>query len=213
MPLWTISWQAGSGGRRIASALADRANVQLVDAEWVGAFVQRALDAHGHHTRALWRWLASLGTAAGPMFGATWGSVDDGDCPPSRRELCEAAILEASRSPSVVADCFAFALLASRPNACHVRIRAPLTWRVRRYSLEHCISTEAASRELVRLERQHRMHTLRRHHRRLDSASNFTVVCDASQYQPDEIVDMLLVAGEPTASSRAPDSARILTAE
>lgn len=209
MALWTVSWQAGSGGERVASVLADRAGVPLVDSDSVSASVRRTIERDGCHTGAIWRWLASLGTAAGPMFGPAPGSGEDGKNPPSIRELWEAAILEAARSPCVVSDRSAFSLLAGRPNACHVRIRAPLSWRVRRYALEHCLSRECAARELLRQERRHQVHILRRYHRRLDSAANYTVICDASRCQLDELVEMLILAGEPTKPPRVTSVAAV----
>jgi cytidylate kinase len=196
MALWTISWEAGSGGERIAELLADRAGVSLVDPQ----AVLRATSED--RADRLVPWLSGLALSA-PVFGITPEVLVEKSTAPTARERIEAVILEAARSPCVIADCAAFAILSDHPNACHVRVRAPLEWRARLYARDNCLSCEVARRALVRDERHRHYHVRRAYGRAPDSADNFTVVCDTSRLQVDDLVRVLLVAGRAGADQPA----------
>lgn len=113
---------------------------------------------------------------------------------PSERELTESMISEAARSPVVIADWSAFAVLADHPAACHVRVSAPLKWRVTLHARENCVSAEVAEQALTTLERERCAYMRQRHGRRLDAPENFTLVCDASRLPLTHVVDLLLAA-------------------
>jgi cytidylate kinase len=195
MPHWTISWQEGSGGEVVARLLAQRAGVPLVDAETVAEAVEREFDLGGGGGRLL-RLLPYFARAAAPVFSVVPDetAIEESPCP-SRLEMTESVILEAARSPCVVADCSAFAILAEHPSACHARIRAPLEWRIKRYASENCLSWEVAKRAVVQVERQRQLHLRRAYGRLLDSVDNFTVVFDASRFALDDLVGALLAWG------------------
>jgi cytidylate kinase len=195
MALWTISWEAGSGGERIAELLAGRAGVPLVDPHAVAAR-QDVVD--DEHSKRLPPWVSGVALSA-PVFGISHEVLVEQSTAPSARERIEAVILEAARRPCVIADCAAFAILSDHPNACHVRVRAPLEWRARQYARDNCVSCEAARRALVREERHRHFQVRRAYGRALDSVDNFTIVCDTSRLQPDDLVGMLLAAGRANA--------------
>src|SRR5688572_4508054 len=186
MTVWTISWQAGSGGERVAHLLAERAGVPLVDPQTVAA-VRGALESEGRMGRVT-TWLSDVGALAAPMFVAPADLLAARSELPSARELMESVILEAARSPAVVVDWSSFAILAEHPSACHVRIRAPLEWRIRLYAYENCLSRQASKQALDRLERQRNAFVQRRYRRVLDSVDNFTIVCDASRFPLNDLV-------------------------
>jgi cytidylate kinase len=192
MTVWTISWQVGSGGERAAHLLAERAGVPLIDPYTVVA-VRAASDRDPGMGR-LMSWLSEAAASAAPMFVPPTDLTQRSELP-SVRELIESIILEGARSPAVVVDWSAFAILAEHPGACHVRIRAPLEWRIQLYARQHCLSRQASKQELDRLERQRNAFVERRYRRTLDSVDNFTVVCDASRFPLDDLVGVLLVAG------------------
>jgi cytidylate kinase len=191
MTVWTISWQAGSGGERVAHLLAERAGVPLVHPETV-ASVRGAFESE---VGRLTSWLCDVAASAAPVFVAPADLFAARRELPSARELIESVILEAARSPAVVVDCSAFAILAGHPGACHVRIRAPLEWRIQLYARENCLSRQAAKHALDRLERQRNALVQRQYAGALDSVDNFTIVCDASRFPLNDLVGVLLVAG------------------
>jgi cytidylate kinase len=186
--VWTISAQAGSGGEQIARLLAERVGVPLV--------APLTTDApHGRRgIRRIGSWLFEAGACAGSMFVASADLRFVQPDTPSERELTESMISEAARSPAVIADWSAFAVLADHPAACHVRVRAPVEWRVALYARENCVPAGDAEQALRTLERERCAYVRQRHGRRLDAPENFTLVCDASRLAPRHMVDLLVAA-------------------
>ena len=191
MALWTISWQAGSGGEKVARLLADRAGVPLVDLLSPGAAPSQS--EKGARVTHLAPWVSDLALAAAPVF--FFPVAEEVIARPSPRERVESMILEAGRTSCVVADCSAFAILADHRGACHVRIRAPLEWRIGMHARENCLSWEASRRTLLNLDRQRNDDVRRAYGRTLESAENFTVICDLSRLRLDDLVEVLLIAG------------------
>jgi cytidylate kinase len=191
--VWTISAQAGSGGEHLARLLSERAGVPLVDpltpgnetANWARAGVGRVAS-----------WFSEAGACAGSMFVATADLRVAQPAVPTERELSAALIREAARSPAVIADWSAFAVLAEHPGACHVRVRAPLEWRVARFARDNCVPAREAEQALRTLERSRCAYVRRRHGRNLDAAENFTLVCDASRLPCSDLVEVLLTAAK-----------------
>src|SRR6266498_2306937 len=193
MAVWTISSDEGSGGDEVARALAARVGVPLLDAETIASAVRSEMGAEGRVGRRVASWLCDCVLSIPPVFGLV--------PPASRRELTERLILEAARSSCVVAYCTAFAVLAEHPGACHVRIRAPFDWRVRRHARENCLSRETSRKLLLRVDRKRAAYVRRVYGNRLNRFESFTVVCDSSRFGLDDLIDVLLIAGG--ASERA----------
>jgi hypothetical protein len=187
--VWTISAQAGSGGEQIARLLSERAGVPLVDPVATDGAPDRRRRA-----RRLASWLSEAGACTGSMFVATADLRLVQSDTPSKRELTESMISEAARFPVVISDWSAFALLADHPAACHVRVRAPLEFRIALHARENCVSTAVAEQALRALERERCAYVRQRHGRRLDAPENFTLVCDASRLPLSDLVEVLLVA-------------------
>jgi cytidylate kinase len=186
--VWTISAQAGSGGEQIAPLLAERVGVPLVDPLTTDG------APHGRRVRRIASWFFEAGACTGSMFVASTDLRLVQSETPTERELTESLISEAARSPAVIADWSAFAVLADHPAACHVRVRAPVEWRVARYARENCVSARVAEQELRTLERERCAYMRQLYGRQLDAPENFTLVCDASRLPPTHIVDLLLAA-------------------
>jgi cytidylate kinase len=206
MTVWTISWQEGSGGETAARLLARRASVELIDAETVATAVWAEVALGKRTGSPCPSWLRDLALPVGLLLGAA--PEVPADCLQSRtlREMTEDAIREAARWPCVVTGCAAFAILADHLGACHVRIRAPMSWRAQRYACDNLLSLAAARMALARVDRQRRVYIYRAYRRRLDSATNFSVVCDASRFELDDLVEVLFAAGRrmpPDLSRRA----------
>ena len=201
MTVWTISGQAGSGGKHLARLLSERAGVPLVDpmtlgndtANWARWGVGRVAS-----------WFSEAGALAGSMFVASADLRVTQAEVPTERELSEAMICEAARSPAVIADWSAFAVLAEHPGACHVRVRAPLEWRIARYARENCVPARVSEQALRTLERRRCAYVRRRHGRKLDAPENFALVCDASRLPFPDLVELLLFVARPSAGQRSP---------
>jgi cytidylate kinase len=189
--VWTISWEEGSRGETVARLLAERAGVPLVDSHAVAAAARSERGDERLAERRLAPWLADLAQSVAPMVGG----VGDRGAPPSVREMAECVVLEAARSPCVVADRAAFAILADHPDACHVRIRAPLDWRIRTYARDNCLSREVAEHTLVRAHREPRVQVQRGRGIVRTSRDDFTLVCDSSRFRLGDLVGILLLAG------------------
>jgi Cytidylate kinase-like family len=188
MTVWTISAQAGSGGEQIARRLSERAGVPLVDPLTTDG---APLGRRG--VRRIASWFTQAGACSGSMFVAT-ADLRLVQPDPSDRELSESLISEAARSPAVIADWSAFAVLADHPAACHVRVRAPLAFRIALYARENCVSAGVAEQALRALERERCAYVRQRHGRRLEAPENFTLVCDVSRLPLSDLVEVLLVA-------------------
>ena len=191
MTVWTISAQAGSGGEQIARLLSQRAGVPLVDPVTIG-------NDTTHWARLgigrVASWFSEVGACAGVMFVASADLRVTQAQVPTERELSESLICEAARSPAVIDDWSAFAILAEHPGACHVRLQAPLEWRIARYARENCVPARVAEQALRTLERRRCAYVRRRHGLRLDAPENFTLVCDASRLTFLDLVEVLLTA-------------------
>jgi cytidylate kinase len=201
MTVWTISAQAGSGGEEIARLLSERAGVPLVDSPTIG-------NDTTHWARSsvgrVASWFTEAGACAGSMFVATADLRVTQAEVPTERELSESMICEAARSPAVIADWSAFAILAEHPAACHVRLRAPLEWRIARYARKNCVPARVSEQSLRTLERRRCAYMRRRHGCRLDAPENFTLVCDASHLPFADLVEVLLIAARLSAGRRSP---------
>jgi hypothetical protein len=149
-------------------------------------------------------WFSEAGACAGSMFVATADLRVTQPAVPTEREVAEAMILEAARAPAVIADWSAFALLAEHPGACHVRVQAPLEWRITRYARENCVPARVSEQALRTLERRRCAEMRRRHGRRLGAPENFTLVCDASRMPFADLVEVLLIAARLSAGGRSP---------
>ena len=191
MTVWTISAQAGSGGEHVARLLSDRAGVPLFDPQTIGAGV--TLQGSSGVGRIA-SWFCEAGAWAGSMFLASADLRFAQNDLPTERDLSESIICDAARSPAVIADWSAFAVLADHPAAYHIRVQAPLEWRIALYARENCVPARVSAQALRALERQRCAYVRRRHGRRLDATENFTLVCDVSRVPLTDLVEMLLLA-------------------
>jgi Cytidylate kinase-like family len=194
MTVWTIASQAGSEGEQVAHLLAEQARVPLVRPETVAAD-RGASECRGRIGR-LTTLMSDLALSGTTGFVAPVDVLSARTEVPRGRDVIESVIREAARWPAVVLDWSAFAVLAEHPGACHVRVQAPLEWRVCSYARANCLSRQQAKRALERLDRQRNESVERAYGRKLDSPENFTIVCDASRFSVDELVGVLLAAGK-----------------
>lgn len=201
MAVWTISWQEGSGGDEVARLLAERAGVPLVDREVVAAIARRfgwtteqASDYERHLPGPFNRLALSLGL--GSLASAA--TVEELGRPATLAEAVDLVFRHAARWPCVLLGRGGFAILADRPGCVHVRIRAPLIWRIKRFARSECLSRNEARQRLVRDDRMRAAYVKLLYEANIEDPSHFDLVCDASRFATDALVDLLLVAGRRT---------------
>lgn len=110
-------------------------------------------------------------------------------------ELGRAVTARAAREPCVLSASGAFAALSGHCSAVHVRLRAPLEWRVGAYQRDHVVSRRTAEKA-VRHD-DHVRHAWLRSSYRVDlgDLNQFSLVLDVSRFSHERLVDTMLAAG------------------
>ena len=89
----------------------------------------------------------------------------------------------------------AFAALAEHPSAVHVRLRAPLEWRISTCKREQLVDRRCAEKALKRDDHGKRAWVKSLYHVDIDDLRLFSLVLDASRFSPDRPVETMLAAG------------------
>jgi hypothetical protein len=198
MAVWTVSWQEGSGGDEVARLLAERAEVPLVDREAVTAVARRfgwTTEQASEYERHLPGPLNRLSLSVGIGMWASGAVVEELDRPKTFAEAVELVYQQASRWPCVLLGRAGFAILADHPGSIHARIRAPLSWRIDRAArLEYCSRAQARER-ILRDDRKRAAYVKLLYAAEIDDPAHFDLICDASRFSQDALVDLLLLAG------------------
>ncbi len=109
-------------------------------------------------------------------------------------ELGRAVLGEAVRSSCVILAPSAFLGLRDHVSAIHVRIHAPLEWRVDAYQRDNVVDRPAAQRAVKHEDQMTRAWVKTIYHANLDDYSMFSVVVDASRFSTQRLVEMLIAA-------------------
>ena len=197
MAVWTIAAEEGTGGARVANELALAAGVSLLDREALGLFAHQ-LDPSFPEADELEGRLGGRLNALALSTAITAGSAEalrEVELRQKLPELGRAVLAEAARSPCVIYAPAAFAALSQHHSAIHVRLRAPLEWRIASYQREHLVDRHCAEKALKHDD--HRKHAWVRSLYRmdLDDARLFSLVLDASRFSHQRMVETLLTAG------------------
>jgi Cytidylate kinase-like family len=110
-------------------------------------------------------------------------------------ELGRAVVGDAARRPCVIFAAAAFAALPEHPSAIHVRLRAPLDWRIANYQREHLVDRRCAEKTLKHDDHLRHKWVKTLYHVDIDESRLFSVVLDASRFSTDRLVETLLMAG------------------
>ena len=196
MTLWTISAQAGTDGRAIATELAQRAAVPLLD--------RKALAPYAHDLEPEISDVDELEERLGGRLQAFALSVAlAGGATEATRELQlrralpalgRAVLAEAAREPAVIFVPAAFAVLRDHPAAVHVRLRAPLERRVEAYRRQELVDRRCAQKAVRHDDDHQRAWVKMLYHADVDDPALFSLVVDVSRFPPDRVVDVLLAA-------------------
>jgi cytidylate kinase len=109
--------------------------------------------------------------------------------------LARQVLGEAARGSCVLVTSIGFAALEDTPGAVHVRVRAPLDWRVAGYQREALVDRPTAEKAVKHADHQRHLLVKAMYRTEIEDDSHFSVVLDASRFSTDRMVDVLLAAG------------------
>jgi hypothetical protein len=198
MAVWTISAQEGTGGERLATSLAAAAGVPLLDRQALALAIPESAapllaDVDDLEERVCGRFaLVSLSLALRAGSEDAWRELQLRKLLP---ELGRTVTEEAARQPCVIFAPAAFAALSEHPSAVHVRLRAPLDWRIAAYQREQVVDRRRAERAVGHDDHSKRAWVRSLYHVDIDDPCRYSVVLDASRLSTDRLVELLLAAG------------------
>jgi hypothetical protein len=196
MTIWTVSAQAGTPGREVATGLAARAGVPLLDRTELVAHA-RALDpdvgVDEHIEARVGGRLNALALGAAMTAGSA-EACRELQLRHALPDLARQVLREVTRQPAVVLAAAAFVPLGDHPGAVHVRLQAPREWRVAAYARTEVVDRRRAEHAIDHEDHVQRDWVRKLFHVDVDDASLFSLVVDASRLSPDRIVDVLLAA-------------------
>jgi hypothetical protein len=196
MTLWTISAQTGTDGRAIATGLAARAGVPLLDRAALAAFAHALEPEIGDVDDLEARLGGGLQAFALSMALAGGAAEAAGELRLRRAlpDLGRAVLADAAREPAVIFAPAAFAALRDHPAAVHVRVHAPFDLRVAAYQRHELVDRRCAQKAIRHDDDHQRTWVSTLYHVDVDDPALFSLVVDASRFPPDRVVDMLLAA-------------------
>lgn len=115
-----------------------------------------------------------------------------------REELVKLAadvLGDAVHGSCVISTSVGFAALKDNPSALHVRLRAPLEWRIKAYQRDALVDRQAAEKAVKHSDHQRHLLAKAMYKADADDDTNFAVVLDASRFSVDRMVEVLLAAG------------------
>jgi cytidylate kinase len=195
--VWTISAQAGTGGEDVAARLAVAAGVPLLDRKTLALFAHQ-LNPLVEDGEELERRVGGSLNLAALSMAMTTGSIDAFQELQLRNtlpDLGRAVLGTAARRPCVIFAAAAFAALPEHPSAIHVRLRAPLDWRIANYQREHLVDRRCAEKALKHNDHLTHKWVKTLYHVDADESHHFSLVLDASRFSTDRIAEILLAAG------------------
>jgi hypothetical protein len=196
MAVWTISAQEGTYGEEHAAALARAADVPLLDRSALLAYAHEIDSQIGALDELEERFGGRLNLAALGL-AMTSGAADAFRELRLRQELPElgrAVVAEAARRPGVILASAAFAALQEHPTAIHVRLRAPLEWRIESYRRHRLVDRACAEKAVKHDDHVKRAWVKTLYHVDIDDPSWFSLVVDVSRFSPDRVVETMLAA-------------------
>jgi len=196
MTVWTISAQEGTGGTRVAAGLAAAAGVPLLDREALAVLaheVDPALpeleELEGRFGRFT---MLSLSAALSVGSAEAFQEVELRHKLP---DLGRAVLGEAARSSCVIYVPAAFAALSDHPSAIHVRLCAPLDYRIASYQREQLVDPRCAEKALKRDDHRRQAWVKSLYRVDIDDAHRFSLALDTSRFTTERLVEILLTAG------------------
>lgn len=187
-PVVTVSRQYGSGGKAVATALADELGVRCFDREILDAVVEDAkvdrylMEELDERVRgSLSDWVYTLLTGKS-VFAEDY-----------RRHLVNVVVAIADRG-GVILGRGAHLILADRPNVLRVQLVASLEQRIKRVAKREGISEDAAHERVREVEHQRDVFLHALYRRREVLASDFDITICTDRISTDDSVSLILQA-------------------
>jgi hypothetical protein len=197
MAVWTISAQEGSEGEEVAASLAAVAGVPLLDRETLGLLPHEP-DSFVHEFGELEEVVGGRLELLALSMAIIAGSADavrEFEFIERLPEFARAVMAEAARQPCVILAPGAFAASARHPSAVHVRLHAPLAWRIKAYQRDHVVDRRSAEKTVRHDDALKRTWVKSLYHLDIDDSRLFSLVIDASRFSVERLVEILLAAG------------------
>jgi hypothetical protein len=206
MAVWTISAEEGTGGAQVAANLAAAADVALLDRPSLVLFA-RELNPDVGDMRGLEERIGGWLNMAAVSIAMSTGSPDavrEISMLRALPELGRTILRQAAQTPCVILAGAGFAALPDHPSAIHVRLRAPLAWRVANYQREN-VADRRCAEKIVKHD-DHVKHAWVKSLYGVDvnDARHFAITIDASRFSHDRIAETLLAAGGVRSPSAMP---------
>jgi hypothetical protein len=202
MTIWTISAQEGTGGDQVAAELAGAASVPLLDHDALAAVahdidpdhldVKEFDELEERFGGRLTTLGLNMGMISGPVAGA---AIQELQLRHKLPDLGRAVLTQAARWPCVILASTAFAALRDHPSAIHVRLHAPVVYRVAAFQRQHLVNQDCARKAITHDDHIQRNWVRSVYHAELDDERLFTLVLDTSRFTRERLVDTLLAAG------------------
>jgi len=197
MAVWTIASQEGTAGERIAAELAASAGVPLLDRHAL-MLCARELDPTLPLDDDVVERVGGRLQAMALSLAITTGDADVVNEIRLRQALPRigrTVLARAASSPCVIHAPGAFAALSEHASAIHVRVRAPLEWRIAAYRRQQLVDRHAAVKALKHDDHLTQAWVRSLYRVDIDDASLFSLVVDASRFSTERLVETLLAAG------------------
>ena len=197
MRIWTISAEAGTGGERVAADLAAAAGVPLFDFKALSSLAPDRLGDVpdlAHLEERVGGRLNAIGLSLAMIGSGSAVALSELEFRRTLPELGRTVLGEAARSSCVILAQTAALGLRDHVSAIHVRIHAPLEWRIDAYQRDNVVDRPAAERAVKHDDHMTRTWVKTIYHANLDDYSLFSVVLDASRLTPERVVEMLIAA-------------------
>ena len=195
MLVCTIAAEAGTDGELAARAVAAWSGAELFDREALIALARELNPEIGD--------LKDIEERVGSRLAAFAMGLAITGSPEALRELelkktiaClgREVLHEAARQPAVILAPGAFMALRDHPSAVHVRLRAPLGWRIDAYRRLQLVDRRQAERMIKHEDHLRRAWVKAIYHVDADDPANFSLVVDASRVSPDRVAAAALAA-------------------
>jgi hypothetical protein len=197
MAVWTIAAQQGTGGERVATELAFAAGVSLLDRDAL-ALSAHELEPSFPENDDLERRVGGRLDALALSTAMSTGSAEacrEIKLRHALPDLGRAVLAKAAHAPCVIYAPAAFAALSQHPSAVHVRLSAPLEWRIEAYRREQLVDRRCAEKALKHDDHRKQSWVRWLYRLDIDDARLFSLVLDVSRFSPERIVETLLAAG------------------
>ncbi len=207
MAVITISRQYASGGAEIAKMVADRLGWTLIDREFVDRVADRVglppeeIAIREERVPSLLERLAKTLAVSSPEAFLTAADYTADDPQPAEEivRMTNAVIKEAAEQGDVVlVGRGAQAYLASRDDAVHVRIVAPMEDRIRAAQERLDVSAKEAERTVNAIDHDRKAYVFTHYHRDWEDAANYHMVINSSRMSNEDVVDLIVQAAKKT---------------